>query len=253
MTTSVQNVALAAVVALACIAPPRAAQAERVCVEEVSGVCLKYQDAAPKPAPAPAPAPAAPKPAPVVSPAERGELALGLSRNDRRALQRGLAAEGFYNSAIDGIFGGGTRGAIASWQRANGLAATGFLDRDAVSRLYRAAAQAAPASAPTQTGSTRPSGAASADAGGPTIPFGDIVNNLSCQTVIDSFFTSVTFRSNGSMRAIAEDAAFRPTWVYKNNRFCILNQGREIKCIDIDVPPTSANADRIRTLIRSSC
>lgn len=56
------------------------------------------------------------------------EAVLGLDREARRAVQRELSVLGHDPRGIDGIFGRGTRAAIAAWQRANGLAATGFLD-----------------------------------------------------------------------------------------------------------------------------
>lgn len=225
------------------------ARAERICVEEVSGVCLKYQDVAPTPAPAPA----APAPARVVSPAEQAERSLGLNRDGRRTVQRGLAAEGFYNGAIDGLIGGGTRSAITAWQRANGLAASGFLDRDQVARLSRVAARARPAPAPASPSPGAPAPAAPAGSGEPEIDFGEVVNNLSCQTIVDTYFTSLTFRSNGSVLAIAEDAAFRVRWTYRNDQFCIQSNGRDVKCVPIDVPVTAGNRERIRATIRGSC
>lgn len=46
---------------------------------------------------------------------------------DREALQVGLQWFGFYQGAIDGAFGPGTRNAMAEWQAANGLEPTGIL------------------------------------------------------------------------------------------------------------------------------
>ncbi len=71
---------------------------------------------------------------------DRVEAALGLSRDERRAIQRDLTLLGRDTRGIDGIFGPGTRGAIRSWQRENDLPDTGFLDRD---QIFRLAAQAA--------------------------------------------------------------------------------------------------------------
>lgn len=73
-------------------------------------------------------------PAPQLTP-EEAENALGLSREDRRNIQRDLAVLGYYNSGIDGLFGPGTRGGIRSWQQANGLQVTGYLDAAQVTRL----------------------------------------------------------------------------------------------------------------------
>ncbi|MEO0666236.1 MAG: serine protease, partial [Pseudomonadota bacterium] len=62
-----------------------------------------------------------------------------LSRDEKRLLQTALAAEGFYTSAIDGLFGRGTRSSMAAWQSANGLEPTGILttrQRAALLRSY---------------------------------------------------------------------------------------------------------------------
>lgn len=73
-------------------------------------------------------------PAPQLTP-EEAENALGLSREQKRDIQRDLAVLGYYNSGIDGLFGPGTRGGIRSWQQANGLQVTGYLDAAQVTRL----------------------------------------------------------------------------------------------------------------------
>ena len=64
-----------------------------------------------------------------------GEEALSLSRDDRRAIQRGLSMLGFDPRGIDGLFGNGSRTAIASWQGKNGYEATAYLTRDQVIKL----------------------------------------------------------------------------------------------------------------------
>jgi peptidoglycan hydrolase-like protein with peptidoglycan-binding domain len=74
---------------------------------------------------------------------ERIEARLNLTRDERRAIQRHLALLGFDPRGIDGIFGPGTRGAITGWQRREGLAAHGFLDRDQIHRLAQQAARRA--------------------------------------------------------------------------------------------------------------
>lgn len=74
---------------------------------------------------------------------ERIETRLNLSRDERRAVQRHLALLGFDPRGIDGVFGPGTRGAITSWQRREGLVATSFLDRDQIHRLAQQAARRA--------------------------------------------------------------------------------------------------------------
>ncbi len=50
-----------------------------------------------------------------------------LSAQERRDLQTALRAAGFYNAAIDGSFGAGTRRSMADWQLSNGYEATGVL------------------------------------------------------------------------------------------------------------------------------
>ncbi len=61
------------------------------------------------------------------TPAEAKRSEAALSRDDRIALQSGLAWYGFYASALDGAIGPGTRKSMAAWQEANGLEATGIL------------------------------------------------------------------------------------------------------------------------------
>ncbi len=73
-------------------------------------------------------------PQPQLTPEER-ENALSLSREERRDIQRDLAVLGYYNSGIDGIFGQGTRGGIRSWQQANGIQVTGYMDAEQITRL----------------------------------------------------------------------------------------------------------------------
>lgn len=67
--------------------------------------------------------------------AERAEQALDLSRDARREIQRDLTLLGYNTRGIDGIFGRGTRAAIANWQKDQGFAATGFIQRDEIARL----------------------------------------------------------------------------------------------------------------------
>ena len=64
-----------------------------------------------------------------------------LSRDDREELQRALQWAGFYNAAIDGSFGRGTRRAMEEWQVANRQQPTGILttqQRAALIRQYNA-------------------------------------------------------------------------------------------------------------------
>ncbi|WP_134725562.1 peptidoglycan-binding domain-containing protein [Paracoccus luteus] len=65
----------------------------------------------------------------------QAEAVLSLSRQQRSAVQAGLTRRGFDTRGVDGIFGKGTRNAIAAWQRANDLTATGYLTGPQVERL----------------------------------------------------------------------------------------------------------------------
>jgi peptidoglycan hydrolase-like protein with peptidoglycan-binding domain len=67
--------------------------------------------------------------------ARSAEDALGLSRDQRRAIQRQLSIMGFDPRGIDGLFGPGSRAAITAWQRTNGETPNGFLTRDQILRL----------------------------------------------------------------------------------------------------------------------
>jgi peptidoglycan hydrolase-like protein with peptidoglycan-binding domain len=58
-----------------------------------------------------------------------------LGREARRALQRALAWFGHYEAAIDGSYGPGTRNAMAAWQGATGVEATGVLTMRQRARL----------------------------------------------------------------------------------------------------------------------
>ena len=63
------------------------------------------------------------------------EEGLGLSREDRREIQRNLALIGFDPKGIDGIFGPGSRAAIGDWQAENGFGKTGYLTGNQLLRL----------------------------------------------------------------------------------------------------------------------
>ncbi|MBC2834919.1 peptidoglycan-binding protein [Paragemmobacter straminiformis] len=67
--------------------------------------------------------------------AREAEAALALNRDDRRAIQRGLSLVGYDPKGIDGVFGAGSRTAIAAWQKKNGYEATSYLTRDQIVKL----------------------------------------------------------------------------------------------------------------------
>lgn len=67
--------------------------------------------------------------------AAQTEAALNLSRQQRATIQAGLTRRGFDTRGVDGVFGRGTRNAIAAWQRANDFSATGYLTAQQVQRL----------------------------------------------------------------------------------------------------------------------
>lgn len=64
-----------------------------------------------------------------------------LNREQRKHLQMMLQWGGYYNAAIDGAFGRGTRGSMTKWQGDNGFATTGVLSshqRQVLSEQYNA-------------------------------------------------------------------------------------------------------------------
>ena len=67
--------------------------------------------------------------------AAQAEAVLNLSRQQRAAVQAGLTRRGFDTRGVDGVFGRGTRAAIAAWQQANDLPATGYLTAPQYERL----------------------------------------------------------------------------------------------------------------------
>ena len=87
------------------------------------------QAQAPVPAPQPDAGPAvdAGPALPDESPAEARQSERLLTRDERMELQEMLRWAGFYNAAIDGAFGRGTRSSMADWQSANNHEATGIL------------------------------------------------------------------------------------------------------------------------------
>ncbi len=75
---------------------------------------------------------AAPAPEPAIEPAdetprEARQSEAALDRDQRMDLQVALKWAGFYESAIDGAFGRGTRNSMAAWQEANSFEVTGIL------------------------------------------------------------------------------------------------------------------------------
>ena len=79
--------------------------------------------------------------------AQATEEALGLTREQRRRIQRGLAAEGHDPGPADGAFGPRTRTAILDWQKARSGGkqekATGYLTRDGADALMTLGAKEA--------------------------------------------------------------------------------------------------------------
>jgi len=89
-------------------------------------------EAAPEPVPEPVPEPEPePIPAPIAIPDETEREAQAseslLSRPEKELLQTALQWAGFYDAAIDGAFGRGTRASMAAWQQANNHEPTGIL------------------------------------------------------------------------------------------------------------------------------
>jgi hypothetical protein len=68
-----------------------------------------------------------PPPEPDETPAEARASEADLSGADKAALQVALAWAGFYDGPIDGLYGQGTRAAMAAWQTAEGDEPTGVL------------------------------------------------------------------------------------------------------------------------------
>ena len=88
------------------------------------------QNTAPETVPPPAPAEET-APEPLISAAEQLAQAKAseqaMTEAEKKYLQRALAWAGFYDSAIDGLYGRGTRAAMKGWQSVNGYDATGVL------------------------------------------------------------------------------------------------------------------------------
>lgn len=89
------------------------------------------------PAPAPAPTPTLPTALPDETVGEARASESLLSRTEREQLQQALQWAGFYDSAIDGAFGRGTRAAMEAWQIANAMEPTGVLTTRQRAELLR--------------------------------------------------------------------------------------------------------------------
>lgn len=63
------------------------------------------------------------------------EDALSLSRDARRDIQRDLTILNYNTRGIDGIFGSGTRSAIANWQQENGYSQSSYFTTEQINRL----------------------------------------------------------------------------------------------------------------------
>lgn len=119
----------------AVIAAPGAAVPETVTTEALTPVPEASASAAvtapdagsatPAEAPATEPVVIAEPETETLADAQRAEATL--TREERQDLQSALQWFGFYNAAIDGAFGRGTRASMAAWQEANGFEATGVM------------------------------------------------------------------------------------------------------------------------------
>lgn len=112
---------------------------------EQSPISEAEEDAAPEEGSAIAPEAPQPTPEEAEGPPptpEDAEAALGLDRDARRDVQWLLNALGHDAGAADGLFGPRTRRAIAGFQAAADLEATGFLNEPALDQLKRAGAPA---------------------------------------------------------------------------------------------------------------
>lgn len=81
-----------------------------------------------------------PEPEPQITdetPREAQQSEALLTRQEREALQIALQWAGYYNAAIDGAFGRGTRSSMAAWQADNGFETTGILTTLQRAELFR--------------------------------------------------------------------------------------------------------------------
>ena len=187
------------------------ALAERICVEEAGGVCLKYRDV----------------PSNDFSAAERA-----LSGAERRAVQSRLGALGFYQGGVDGLFGPGTRRAIAAWQKSEGLSATGRLTAAQIEALNAIpATQSAPAEA-----------ALSLEA--------MLVGARCGFTTPEGARATAGFRTNGQLSVETDDGGLNGRWTVGGGEVCMSAQGRKV-CIDI--PDDASSKDDVYAAMRAGC
>ena len=197
------------------------ATAERVCVEEAAGVCLKYREVAPA-------APASPA-APSLSTAEAA-----LSAEARRDVQRQLQALGHYRSGIDGQFGPGTRRAISSWQRSAGFDATGRLNRGQISALLSAPA-------PADSGAA-PAAASAAPSGDWDAARAEMLAGSRCEIrTREGYFVKSTLRAGGQLNAVTTEGDYTGTWDVDGDEFCMRIIGRK-ECFAVSANPMSRDA-----------
>jgi len=71
--------------------------------------------------------------------AKADEERLKLNREKRRQIQRNLSILGFDPRGVDGVFGRGSRAAIAAWQRSRGIEGFGYLTGNQITALQAAA------------------------------------------------------------------------------------------------------------------
>jgi peptidoglycan hydrolase-like protein with peptidoglycan-binding domain len=92
--------------------------------------------------------------APALAGVARGDetVAIGARGDAARAVQAALIATGFLSGRADGIFGRGTQGAVAAFQKARGLSPSGEVDAETLAALDQAlqfgAKKQAPGAAP---------------------------------------------------------------------------------------------------------
>lgn len=66
---------------------------------------------------------------------QAAETELGLTRTDRREIQRRLDLLGYNTRGVDGVFGPGSRAAISQWQTDSDVPSSGYLDLNQIALL----------------------------------------------------------------------------------------------------------------------